>query len=227
MSGKVRSRRLRVLLAGLAMLLPSRARRFVHTRLLGYDIHPTATVGRSFIDVDRLVMGEGARIGHLVAIRGCEEVRLGAEAVIHLLVWVNAVRASTGYFPGVDRRPALIMGDHALITVMHFIDACDLVDLADFACLAGYGSIVQTHAVDTDALKQATAPIRIGHHSLVATRALLLPGAEVPDCSIVAAGSVVGRPLKGNRVFAGMPARGVRDVDLDAPLFSRQNSHVW
>lgn len=223
----IRPRAPRLLLAAIAVLLPSRARRFVLTRLLGHDIHPSATIGRAFIDVDHLVMGEDARIGHLVAIRGCEEVRLGAGAVIHLLVWVNSVRASTGYFRGSTRRPALIMGDNSLITMLHFVDACDLVELADFACLAGYGTIVQTHAVDFEELKQASAPVRIGDHSLVATRALLLPGAEVPDRSVVAAGSVVGRRLEGHKVFAGVPAKAVRDIDPETPLFTRQNSHVW
>ena len=224
----IRARAPRLLLAALAVLLPSGARRFVLTRLLGHDIHPEATVGRAFVDVDHLVMGDRARIGHLVAIRGCEEVRLGTGAVIHLLVWVNSVRASTGYFPGSTRRPALVMGDHALITMLHFIDACDLVQLDDYACIAGYGTIVQTHAVDMDQLKQATSPVRIGHHSLVATRGLLLPGADVPDRAVVAAGAVVGGRLEGHKIFAGVPAKPVRDVDLDGALFTRQNfSHVW
>ncbi len=224
----IRAQGLRTILAALAVLLPRGLRRFVHTRLLGYDIHPTAVVGRALIDVGTLTMGPDSRIGTFVLIRGCDEVRLGTGAVIHLLVWVNSVRASTGYFPGSTRRPALVMGDHALITMLHFIDACDLVQLDDYACIAGYGTIVQTHAVDMDELKQSTSPVRIGHHSVVATRGLLLPGAAVPDRAVVAAGAVVSSRLEGHKIFAGVPAKPVRDVNLDGALFTRQNfSHVW
>ena len=217
----------RMLLAALAVLLPGRMRRWVHTRLLGYDLHPTASIGRAFVDVDSLVMGEGARIGHLIAIRGCEEVRMGDRAVIHQLVWVNAVRRSTGFFPDIKRRPALVMGDESLITVMHFIDACDLVELAEFAALAGYGSIIQTHAVDVVRIRQSCAPVRIGDHSLVGTRAVLLPGATVPDQSIVSAGAVVGPRLKGHHLFGGVPAKPIRELDPESALFTRQTTHIW
>ncbi|PWW21890.1 carbonic anhydrase/acetyltransferase-like protein (isoleucine patch superfamily) [Geodermatophilus normandii] len=224
---RVRSRSVRTLLAASCVLLPGGLRRFVHVRLLGHDLHPTASIGRSVVDVDHLVMGEGARIGHLVLVRGCEEVRLGAGAVIAMLVWVNSVRADKGYFTGQPRRPALVMGEKSLITVMHFIDACDLVELADYAAIAGFGSIVQTHAVDIERMRQATAPIRIGDHSLVASRVLLLPGAVVPDRAVVAAGAVVGRALEGHHLFAGVPAKPVRDLDPEQAFFVRETSQLW
>ena len=223
----IRTRRLRTALAALAVVLPGGLRRVVHTRLLGYELHPTATIGRSMVDVDQLVMGERARIGHLVLIRGCEEVRLGPGALIHMLVWINSVRAEKGYFRDQPRRPALLMGAETLISALHFIDACDLVQLDDFSALAGVGSIVQTHAVDIDRMRQSSAPIRIGHHAMVASRAVLLPGAEVPDRSVVAAGAVVSRKLEGHHVFAGVPAKAVRDLDPEAAFFVRDTSQIW
>jgi hypothetical protein len=177
--------------------------------------------------VDLLVMEEGARIGHLVVIRGCEEVRLGPSASIGLLVWVNSVRAEKGYFRGLPRRPALVMGTGSLITGLHFIDACDLVELADYSALAGVGSIVQTHAFDMELMRQTSSPIRIGDHSMVASRCLLLPGSEVPDQSVVAAFSLVHRKLKGHHVFAGVPARAVRQLDPEIPFFHRDATPLW
>ncbi|WP_018331122.1 acyltransferase [Actinomycetospora chiangmaiensis] len=217
----IRSRRLRTLVALLAMVLPRPLRRLAHTRLLGYRLHPTARIGHSLIDVDTLEMGENAVIGHLVIIRGCEEVRLGDWSIIQMLVWVNSVRAEKGYFRDVERRPALILGHKALITAMHFIDACDLVELEDFASLAGFGSLVQTHAVDLADLKQNCAPVRISESSLVASRSTLLPGAIVPSCSIVAAGSVVNGKLVGHHLFGGVPAKPLRETDLTWACFNR------
>ena len=223
----IRNRKIRTLLSVAAAGLPGAPRRFVHTRLLGYELAPGASIGHSIIDVDHLVMGEGARIGHLVAMRGLEDVRLGDGAVVLMLVWVNAVRRSTGYFQGLEgRRPELIMGRHSLISVMHFIDACDLVEIGDFGAIAGFGSIVQTHAVDVENMVQDARPVRIGAYALVATRALLLPGAEVPPQSIVAAGSTVARKLEGAYVFAGSPARAARPVDTDLPFFNRTHTEI-
>ena len=110
--------------------------------------------------------------------------------------------------------------------MMHFIDACDLVELEDFAALAGFASIVQTHAVDFDTVQQACAPVRLHSAAMVASRCLLLPGAEVPSKSIVAAGSIVTKPLEGHHLFAGVPAKPIRTVDPDAPFFNRGTSHV-
>jgi acetyltransferase-like isoleucine patch superfamily enzyme len=217
----IRSRRVRSLVALLAVFLPRPLRRFAHTRLLGYRLHPTARIGHSLIDVDSLEMGQGAVIGHLVIIRGCEEVRLGDWSIVQMLVWVNSVRAEKGYFREVERRPALILGHKALITVMHFIDACDLVELEDFASLAGFGSLVQTHAVDLKNLKQDCAPVRISESSLVASRSTLLPGAIVPSCSIVAAGSVVNGKMVGHHLFGGVPAKPLRETDLTWGYFNR------
>ena len=222
----IRHRPLRTLLAALAVVLPRRLRRFVHVRLLGYELARTASIGHSLVDVDRLVMGENARIGHLVVMRGCELVRMGEHADVGLLIWVNSVRRSSGFFDGVaDRRPELIMGDHSMITALHLIDACDLVEIGDFAAIAGFGSIVQTHAADVETMTQDSKPVKIGDYSMVSTHCLLLPGAEVPARSIVVAGSTVSRPLKeGSHVFAGYPARVAKSLDPEMPFFTRTTS---
>ncbi|GAA4823321.1 hypothetical protein GCM10023201_06750 [Actinomycetospora corticicola] len=221
-------RPLRTLAAGLAVVLPRRLRRFVHTRLLGYELAPTASIGHSFIDVDRLVLGERARIGHLVVMRGCERVVLGTGAVVLMLVWVNSVRRSTGYFAGLEgRRPELVMGDHSMISALHLIDACDLVELGDYAAIAGFGSIVQTHAVDVDNMVQDARPIRLGEYAMVATHCLLLPGAVVPARSIVAAGSTVTKALPAeHQVYAGAPARPARALDPAMPFLHRTTSEI-
>ena len=222
----IRHRSLRTLLAALAVVLPRPLRRFVHVRLLGYELAATASIGHSLVDVDRLVMGEHARIGHLVVMRGCELVRMGEHAAVGVLMWVNSVRRSAGFFDTVvDRQPELHMGDHSMITVLHLIDACDLVEIGDFAAIAGFGSIVQTHAADIEAMTQDSKPVRIGDYSMVATHCLLLPGAEVPARSIVVAGSTVSRPLKeGSHVFAGYPARVAKALDPEMPFFTRTTS---
>jgi acetyltransferase-like isoleucine patch superfamily enzyme len=62
-------------------------------------------------------------------------------------------------------------------------------------------------------LQTRTAPIRIGNNVWIGTRALILPGADVGDHSVVAAGSVVTRPVPPRCVVAGNPASVVREFE--------------
>jgi acetyltransferase-like isoleucine patch superfamily enzyme len=58
-----------------------------------------------------------------------------------------------------------------------------------------------------------TAPIRIGNNVWVGSRALILPGVEIGDHSVVAAGSVVTRSVPPRCVVAGNPAAVIREFD--------------
>lgn len=222
----ISSRKVRTLLAALAAVLPRRLRRFVHVRLLGYRIDPTASVGHAFIDVDRANIGAHATIGHLNAIRGLEDLHMGAHAHIAHLNWVNAVRRDKGFFEGVDRHLALVLGYNAGITVMHFVDCCARVTLEDRAVIAGYWTQVMTHSFDYRTNRQTAKPITIGERSVVTTRCTVLPGVKVADRCIVAAGSVVhGSLRKPGFLYAGSPARPLKELG-PVELFSSEDTMV-
>lgn len=217
---RVRHPALRRLLALLVVALPGGARRWVHVRLLGHEVHPTARIGRSFIDVERLVMGPGAVIGHLNLIRGLELVRLDENALLSALNWVNAVGRDKDFFAGIDRELALILGVNASIQMMNLIDCCDRVELKDHSHIAGYWSLVMTHSVDVATGRQSVKPIVLEERALVATRCTLLPGARVPRYGLVVAGSVVTRALpKEWTIYAGVPAKVLGPLNKEARLF--------
>lgn len=220
---RLRSRRSRLLAAAGAMVLPSGARRWVFTRLLGHEIHPTARLGRSLVDVDRLVMGPDSVISSCSVIRGCEEVDLAAEAVVGPLVWVNAVRRDKHYFADQPlRRPVLRLKRAALISCLHMIDCCDLVEIGEYSGLAGFGSQVMTHTVDIVRVKQVAKPVIIGDHSMISTSSVLLPGTVVPDNAIVSAGAVVKGPLtEGYTLYEGVPAVAKRTLKPELAFFHR------
>ena len=107
MTMRLRNRRLRLVVAALAVLAPGRLRRSLFVRLLGHDIHPGATLGCSFVDVEHLVMAEGSVIGPLSIVRGCALVQLDRDAKIGSLNWINSIRMDRGTFGSDDRHPAL------------------------------------------------------------------------------------------------------------------------
>ncbi len=225
----VRGKKVRTLLAAAAIFLPNRLQRLVYRRLLGYDIDPRARIGRSFVDVDRLQMFEGAAIGSLTVIRGCEDVIMREEAVIGPLVWVNSVRKDKGYFAGQDRHCALIMDRGSAITCLHLLDCCDTIEFGAYSAMAGFGSQLLTHSMDFARMKQTAKPVRIGHHTLVGTSSVILPGVTIPESSIVGAGSVVTKSFDdGPQLYAGVPAVARRPLNPELlPYFTRTQSHVW
>ncbi len=56
-----------------------------------------------------------------------------------------------------------------------------------------------------------TAPIVIGNHVWIGTRAMILKGVTIGDGAVVAAGAVVTKDVPPNCVVAGVPARVVKE----------------
>lgn len=60
-------------------------------------------------------------------------------------------------------------------------------------------------------------PVEIGERVWIGGRATILPGAVIEDDVVVAAGAVVRGRLTSNGVYAGVPARRIRDLDPTTP----------
>jgi carbonic anhydrase/acetyltransferase-like protein (isoleucine patch superfamily) len=194
---------------------------------LGWDVDPTAYIGRSVILVRHLSMGPGSSIGPLNVIRDLEELRLGAGASIATRNWITGVPRSlnpaTDPFPlSPNRRPALIMGKGAMITVAHDIDCADKVVIGDHSGFAGYRCAVLTHSLNLVRDRFTTAPVELGHHAAVMSGSTVMSGTRIPSRCIVSAGSVVNTPLTEELTFySGNPAVAVRTLPETLGLFHR------
>ena len=215
---------MRLACAVLMLFLPSSLRRWVGVRLLGWNIHPTAHIGRSFILVGHLSMGRSARIGPWNVIRYVEEVRLGPGANIATRNSIEAHPLSAqAYTHSPNRRAALILGAFAKITNGHEIDCSDLVELADYAALAGFRTQVLTHSFDLIRDWPVTWPVRIGERSMVMSGCILLSGSRVPARSIVSAGSVITTKLTAEgTLYGGNPAEAIRALPDNIGYFHRR-----
>jgi len=56
------------------------------------------------------------------------------------------------------------------------------------------------------------APVCIGAGSWIGARAIVLPGVSVGEGCVIAAGAVVTRDCRPNGLYAGVPARRIRDL---------------
>ncbi|HEX4162264.1 MAG TPA: hypothetical protein VHZ05_07195 [Acidimicrobiales bacterium] len=201
-------------------LLPAQLRAEIARKVLGWDIHPDAHIGRSIIMVQHVTMGPESSIGPFNVIRGLDELRLGTGASIGTRNWIQTHPIARRVLEeqGQSHQPSLIMGDWAKITVGHEIDATDLVKIGEGAGLVGYRCQVLTHSLDLVRNQQVTNSVEIGDHTGVMSGCILLSGTRVPSRCIVSAGSVVTTKLTKEQTFyRGNPAEAVRELpDLRA-----------
>lgn len=56
------------------------------------------------------------------------------------------------------------------------------------------------------------APVTIGNNVWIGAKATILPGVSIGDNAVIGANSVVTKDVPANAVFAGVPARKLRDI---------------
>jgi carbonic anhydrase/acetyltransferase-like protein (isoleucine patch superfamily) len=211
------------LIALLMLVLPASLRAELGRKLLGWDIDPTARIGRSLIMVKHLTMGPESSIGPFNMIRGLDELRLGRGATIASRNYIQAhpIAREVLARQKQEHDPSLILGDWSKLTVGHEIDVSDRVEIGDWAGLVGYRCQILTHSLDLVRDIQITSPVVIGERSAVMSGCILLSGTTVPARSIVSAGSVVTTKLTKEQTFyRGNPAEAVRELP-DLRIFHR------
>jgi acetyltransferase-like isoleucine patch superfamily enzyme len=208
-------------------VLPSRLRHLVGRLIFGWDIHPSAYVGRSVILVPRLTMGPGSSIGPFNVIRDIEELRLSEGASIGSRNRISGFPLASEIFKHSPARyPSLTLGRHAMITVAHEIDCSDRVELGDYSSIAGFRSTILTHSLNLVLDRFVTAPVEIGSRSAVMTGCTLLSGTRVPARSIISAGSVITTRLTHElTLYRGNPAEPVRTLPDTLGFFNRGDDH--
>src|SRR4029079_13492242 len=90
-----------------------------------------------------------------------------------------------------DRKPELVLEEHAAITHRHLIDCTHSVVIGRFSTFAGFQSQILSHSIDLTACRQSSAPVRIGAYCFVGTNCVILGGSELPDYSVLGAKSLL------------------------------------
>lgn len=218
-------------MAGLSILLPWAVRRLILTRVCHYVIPRSSRIGLAWIVPDRLIMGEGASIGHFTVCRGIGFLSLGDHSHIGRFNWIGGepIDPPSAFFASeTGRRPYLIVGRHSAITARHYLDCTNTISIGDFTTVAGVRSAFLSHGIDVETAKQRSAPIVIGSYCLVGTNCVVLGGSKLPDCSVLGAGSLLrDRCDDSHRVYAGVPSRAVKKLPSDSAYFHRRHGVVF
>ena len=217
------------LLAVLSLLLPWSLRRSFLNRVMRYNIHPTARIGRSWIFPDYLEMQPGARIGSFTVCKGISRLVLCKSARVGNLNWITGFPADDASFfaSQPDRKPELIVHEHAAITNRHLIDCTDSVTIGRFTTFAGFRSQILTHSIDLEICRQVSKPVIIGDYCFVGTGSIILAGAVLPNHSVLGAGSVLNKQYtESYQLYAGNPARPVKPLREGMSYFNRSEGFV-
>ena len=84
--------------------------------------------------------------------------------------------------------------------------------------LIGHNVVLATLNHDENPLKRGNlipSPIKIGNDVWIGSNATIIPGVTVGDGAIVAAGAVVTKDVDKNTIVGGVPARYIRNVNVD------------
>lgn len=221
---------MKTLLRFLSFLLPWGLRRSFLENQFGYSIHPTSRIGFAWIFPQRLVMEEGSRIGHLNVCKNIDLFHLGAHAVVGQLNWITGFPSgpSRHFAHQADRRPELILEKHAGISSRHLIDCTARVRIGAFATIAGFRSQLLTHSIDLTAGRQTAKPIDIGEYCFTGTNSVMLGGSALPHHSVLGAQSLLNKKWEEPyRLYAGVPAKPIKELPPEMEYFRRTEGFVW
>lgn len=207
-------------------LLPASILKNRASRLVGYEVHVSASVGPIFVQsVDSMKIGEGCRIGPFNVLRDLRLIRLDGGARIGQWNWISAARPL--WADGADGSGTFLLGEASSITSRHYIDASGGVTIGKFTTIAGVRSTIVTHGIDSIRGVQSIGSCKVGSFSIVSSNCKFTPGAHVPAYSIIGMGAVISKGLTESHVlYAGCPARKVRGLDATDKYFTRSVGRI-
>jgi acetyltransferase-like isoleucine patch superfamily enzyme len=212
-----------------SLILPWPLRRWLLRKAFGYQIDSSARIGVSWIFPKHLTMNAGSHIDHLTVCKGLDSLVMGAHASIGRLNWITGFPSgpSRHFAHQRNRKPELHLGDHAAITNRHLIDCTNRVSIGAFTTLAGFNSQVLTHSIDISEGRQSSEPVEIGAYCFIGTNAVILGGASLPDYCVLGARSLLNKSFeRTHQLYAGVPAKEIKEMRSSARYFNRQQGYV-
>ena len=119
----------------------------------------------------------------------------------------------------------IVIGDYALICPGVRISSGAEIVIGDSCMMASgvYITDADWHGIYDRIAFGRAVPVHISDNVWIGDRAMICKGVSIGCNSIVAAGSVVTKPVPDNVVVAGNPARVVKSLDVEAEKRTRRD----
>jgi acetyltransferase-like isoleucine patch superfamily enzyme len=114
---------------------------------------------------------------------------------------------------GATKGGHLTIGNHVFINQGCKIVAQKFISIGDDCLIGDFTSILDSneHKVDPNGGVRKE-PVTIGRNVWIGRNCLVLPGTDIGENSVIAAGSIVTRSIPPNSVAAGNPAKVIRSI---------------
>ena len=199
-------------------------------RLWGYKIHKTAHIGFSLIMPISLEMGAMCKIGNFTVCRRIDRLIMSdgsGMGSFHLITGIPT--ENKRHFQHVENRKCeMVLGKCVGIPSRKFFDCNGGIYIDDYTTVAGQWTQFLTHSIDIYNARQDAKPIHIGKYCFVGTGCILLPGASLPDYSVLGAGAVLNKEMsESGMVYAGVPAEPKKKINPEEiPWMQRETLGV-
>ncbi|MDD5202069.1 MAG: hypothetical protein PHH41_02890 [Sulfurimonas sp.] len=214
----------------LILFFPWMIRRHLYKLLFKYEIHKNSYIGFSWIFPDKLILSNGAKIGHLTVCKNIASLEMSESSRIGSLNWITGFPHSTKslhFINDVSRFPALILKEHSAITSRHLIDCTDTITIGEFTTIAGIRSQLLTHSINMESSRQEASPIKIGKYCFIGTNSIVLKGNIVGDFIVISAMSLVNKNLTENHaMYGGVPVKKIKLLSSKYQYFTRKKGFI-
>lgn len=111
---------------------------------------------------------------------------------------------------------ALILGNRVSVGWFAELDARGGITVGNDTNISSHAKLITgSHDVDDPYFTADFKPIQVGHHCWIGTGAIILQGVTIGDGAVVAAGAVVTKDIPPLQIWGGIPARFIRDRNVD------------
>jgi maltose O-acetyltransferase len=107
-------------------------------------------------------------------------------------------------------RHGITIGRQTIINQQCCLDGRGWLSIGDYVSVSpGVWILTDSHDMHDPSFREVLAPVSIGNHAWIGSRALILPGVTVGEGAVVAAGAVVTNDVEPYTVVGGVPARPI------------------
>lgn len=107
-------------------------------------------------------------------------------------------------------QPGITIGRRTIINQQVCLDGRGGLSIGNYVDISpGVWILTDSHDMNDPQFHEILAPVTIGDHAWVGSRALVLPGVTLGEGAVVAAGAVVTGDVEPYTIVAGVPARPI------------------
>lgn len=213
MPGPAMKRSLRKLLAVLLAPFPSALKVFLLNQM-GHKISNTAHIGLSILDIKLIEMGPGTYIGPGNIFTNLEKLEMKNGSRINRWNRITSNGSKTSI---------LRICERSSISMRHYFDVCNLVEIGHDTIIAGHRSTFFTHSKGIKEIDY-TKPIIIGSWCYLGSDLKVAPGTQVGRNCFVGMGSVLVGDSSDQEyaLLAGNPARLKQKIQKDCTYYQQE-----